>query len=533
MRIAPAIGILGIGVHVAFGVAPLIDLGNTKHLGTALPNGITQWLGIRFAAPPVGDLRFRAPADPPANDTVHVADAHGPICLPVGTASPSAKESEDCLFLDVYAPTNASTTTPLPVYFFIQGGGFSENSNPNYNASGLITAGAMDLVVVTFNYRVGPYGLLASEEIQKNGDINAGLLDQRKALQWVHDNISKFGGDPGHVVLGGDSAGAESVTLHLTAYSGAATDLFHAVIAESQSFPETLNVPQAQFQYDTLVKRVGCADQSDTLACLRATDISILQGNNTLIPYPGRNYPPLFSYNVVVDGNFLTDIPYNLFSQGKFVRVPSAFGDVTNEGSIFTSKNLNTTTDMNNFLQNNFPNLTSSMLSNIDVLYPQSTPVPGYGPYFSAASSAYGEMRYICPGIFVSQEINKFRSPSPNWNYHYNVTDPDQVAQGEGVPHTVEIHAIWGPSNTNGGAPKSYFTTNAAIVPVMQGYWTSFIRTFDPNTYRAPGTPEWAPFGTDQQRILFETNATRMETVPADQASRCNNLTSMAVDLQQ
>lgn len=67
----------------------------------------------------------------------------------------------------------------------------------------------------------------------------------------------------------------------------------------------------------------------------------------------------------------------------------------------------------------------------------------------------------------------------------------------------------------------------------MQGYWTSFIRTFDPNTYRAPGTPEWAPFGTDQQRILFETNATRMETVPADQASRCNNLTSMAVDLQQ
>ncbi|KAH8119020.1 triacylglycerol lipase [Phellopilus nigrolimitatus] len=531
MHLALAISTLWIAVNVAFGVDPLVTVGNTKHLGTALPNGITQWLGIRFAAPPVGDLRFRAPADPPANDTVHVADAHGPICLPVGTASPSADESEDCLFLDVYAPTNASTTTPLPVYFFIQGGGFSENSNPNYNASGLITAGAMDLVVVTFNYRVGPYGLLASEEVRKNGDINAGLLDQRKALQWVHDNISKFGGDPGHVVLGGDSAGAESITLHLAAFSGAPTNLFHAVIAESQSFPTTQTVSQAQFQYDVLVERVGCANESDTLACLRATNITTLQKHSAAIPFRGRKKPPVFSYNAVVDGNFLVDFPYNLFTQGKFIKVPSVFGDDTNEGTLFTP-NLSTTADMNNFLQDNFPNLTSSMLNTIDALYPESSQFRDHGAFYFTAATAYGEMRYICPGIFISQEINKTRSPLPNWNYHYNVTDKKELADGLGVPHTIEIHAIWGPNNTK-GAPKSYFTTNAAIVPVMQGYWTSFIRTFDPNTYRAPGSPEWAPFGTGEQRILFETNATRMETVPADQTRRCDFLTSIAVNLQQ
>ncbi|KAH8119021.1 Alpha/Beta hydrolase protein [Phellopilus nigrolimitatus] len=524
MHLAFAISTLWIAVNVAFGVDPLVTVGNTKHLGTALPNGITQWLGIRFAAPPVGDLRFRAPADPPANNTVHIADAHGAVCLSTGSGFPVAGESEDCLFLDVFAPTNASTAARLPVFFFIQGGGFNEDSNANYNASGLIKAADMDLVVVTFNYRVGPYGFLASKEVQKNGNINVGLLDQRKVLAWVHDHISKFGGDPGHVVLGGDSAGAESITLHLTAFSGAPTNLFHAVIAESQSFPTTLTVSQAQFQYDALAERVGCANESDTLACLRATNISTLQKDNIAIPFPGRENPPDFLYNAIVDGDFLVDFPFNLFAQGKFIKVPSVFGDDTNEGTIFTPTDLNTTSDMNNFLLDNFPNLTSSMLNTIDVLYPESSQFSGHGAFYFAAATAYGEMRYICPGIFISQEINKTRSPLPNWNYHYNVTDKKELADGLGVPHTIEIHAIWGPNNTNGGSPKSYFTTNAAIVPVMQGYWTSFIRTFDPNTFRASGSPEWVPFGDGQQRILFETNATRMETVPAGQTRRCSEL---------
>lgn len=114
----------------------------------------------------------------------------------------------------------------------------------------------------------------------------------------------------------------------------------------------------------------------------------------------------------------------------------------------------------------------------------------------------------------------------------YNVEDPDQVAAGLGVPHTVEVPAIWGLNSTTSDPPASYFTTNRAIVPVMQGYWTSFIRTFDPNTHRADGTPEWQSFD-GKQRILFETNATRMETIPSDQQERCDYLTSIAVTLRQ
>lgn len=103
----------------------------------------------------------------------------------------NSKTSEDCLFLDVYAPSNATESSKLPVFFFIQGGGFNSNANANFNGSSLIRAGGMSIVVVTFNYRVGPYGFLASKEVAQNGTLNNGLLDQRKALEWVQKYISK------------------------------------------------------------------------------------------------------------------------------------------------------------------------------------------------------------------------------------------------------------------------------------------------------------------------------------------------------
>jgi carboxylesterase type B len=112
------------------------------------------------------------------------------------------------------------------------------------------------------------------------------------------------------------------------------------------------------------------------------------------------------------------------------------------------------------------------------------------------------------------------------------VTDPAQLAKGLGVPHTVELNAIWGPNSTSKTPPASYFTTNANIISVVQGYWTSFIRTLDPNRLRAKGTPEWVQFD-GVQRILFETNHTRIEDIPDDQATRCNFLESIATELSQ
>ena len=166
-------------------------------------------------------------------------------------------------------------------------------------------------------------------------------------------------------------------------------------------------------------------------------------------------------------------------------------------------------------------------------MYPEGPVYPNASSFWPTVSNAYGEMRYICPGIFISSSYYQY-SQQLGWNYHYDVHDPMSDMQGLGVTHTVEVNAIWGPQYVTGTPPESYNTTNAAIVPVMQGYWTSFIRSFNPNTYRAPGSPRWLPWNNKRQnRILIQTNATRMETVPAGQQERCGFFNSIGSFIQQ
>lgn len=238
-------------------------------------------------------------------------------------------QSEDCLFADVYAPSNAGNSSHLPVYVFIQGGGFNDNSGTN-NGRALLRASNLGIVIVTFNYRVGPFGFLASKEVQKNGSLNNGLKDQRQMLFWIQRHIRQFGGDPGHVVLGGASAGAASVTLQSIAYGGRNDGLFHAIAAESQSFAALRTVSESQYQYDQLVDRTGCRAEktgnSNTLACLRGLKIGTLDKYNIKTQFPGASELPLFAYNPTLDFDFIQDYPLNLFESGHFIKVPAIYG---------------------------------------------------------------------------------------------------------------------------------------------------------------------------------------------------------------
>ncbi|KAH1493264.1 hypothetical protein LV164_007445 [Aspergillus fumigatus] len=511
----------------------VVDLGYTQYQGHELSNGIVQWLGMRYAAPPVGQLRFAAPQDPLPIKGVQEANKHGPICIPTGEYPVGSTKSEDCLFIDVYAPRNASN---LPVFFWIQGGGFNSNSNANYNGTGLIEASGSQIVVVTFNYRVGPYGFLAATEVQNGGSLNNGLKDQIKALKWVQKHISKFGGNPNHVVLGGASAGAASITLLLSAHGGRNDGLFHAAAAESQSFATMLTLNESQFAYNNLVIRTGCASENDTLACLRNLDTASLQRQNFNTPFPGAQLAPLYMYGPTIDGDLVPDYTYRLFHQGKFIRVPVIFGDDTNEGTVFVPKDVSSVSEVDKFLQNQFPKIELHHLAKINELYLQENQTqsfPDASVWWRPASNAYGEMCYICPGINMSAVYENAGVKS--WNYHYAVEDEAAQASGTGVSHTVEVNAIWGPKYTNGGAPPSYTTTNAPIVPVMQGYWTSFIKTFNPNTHRYPGSPEWKTWGDGggYNRNFIKTNETKMESVPIDQKQRCGYLTNIGTALGQ
>lgn len=345
-------------------VAPTVGLDYATYRGTQLHNGITQWLGLRYAAPPVGPLRFEAPRDPLKEYGVVPATQHGKLCLSTGatgSVAPDDKADEDCLFLDVYAPSNATADSKLPVFFFIQGGGFNQLSNANYNGSGIIQAAEYDAIVVVLNYRVGVYGFLASAEVERNGSINAGLKDQRKALWWVQKYIRHFGGDPKHVTLGGASAGAQSVVLHVTAYDGRDDGLFHASAAESQSFSALRTIEESQFAYDNIVIRTGCSASNDTLACLRNLSATELQYENFNTPFPGAQRAPLYMFGPVLDYDFISDYTITLYEQGKFVKVPAIYGGATNEGTGFAYKNISSYGQSSTFLQSQFPALTSTL----------------------------------------------------------------------------------------------------------------------------------------------------------------------------
>lgn len=440
------------------------------------------------------------------------------------------------------------------MYFFIQGGGFASLSNQDYSGIGLVKASDFNIVVVTFNYRVGPYGFLAGEEVENGASLNNGLKDQIKALEWVQKHISKvgynipswmnaanlylqFGGDPDHVVIGGDSAGGASVTLLLSAYGGRDDKLFIGAAAESQSFANMLNVSESQFAYDKLATRTGCNTSSDSLACLRELNISALQAQNIRTPYPGAPGNPLYLYGPTVDEDLVQDHTLKLFHEGKFIKVPVIFGDDTNEGTIFVPKGTASVTDADNFLKDQFPTITQAQLSKINSMYlteNQTRDFPNAKPYWRPASNAYGELRYICPGIEMSSIYAAANLPS--WNYHYAVLDPWSEGNGTGVSHTVEVNAIWGPEYVSGVPPDSYWNINANIVPVMQGYWTSFVRSLDPNKHRYPGSPEWKTWGKGDdafQRIFIRTNETRMESVPQAQRDRCKYLIGIGESLRQ
>ena len=512
---------------------PVVDLGYSKYRGTVQESGVAQWLGIRYAAPPVGGLRFAAPQDPKATKGIQSADQHGDLCIPTGPHTIQENQSEDCLFLDVYAPARANASSSLPVYVWIQGGGFNELSQANYDGTGLIKAADMDLVVVTFNYRVGPYGFLAGEEIKKGASLNNGLKDQLKVLQWVQKHISQFGGNPDHVVIGGASAGAGSVTLLVSAPEEKTKGMFHAAAAESQSFPSMRNTKTSQTIYDGLAERTGCFQSKDSLACLRDLDVAQLQRQNYDVPLPGAQKPALFIYGPTVDGDLVPDYTYEQFQNGQFRHIPMIFGDTSNEGTVFADKNTASVREADTFIRDEFPQIKPNQLDRINDMYlqpDQTHHYPNSKPYWRPLSNAYGEMRYICPGIELSNLTTD--AGVPTWNYHYAVHDKTWDAQGYGVKHVAETAAIWGPSYVHGAGSQTLTNENREIVPLMQGYWSSFIRSFDPNKYRSKGAPEWKTWGHGQ-RLFIQTGKTKMETVSREQQARCKYLSDIGDDLRQ
>ncbi|GKT51211.1 putative secreted lipase [Colletotrichum spaethianum] len=422
---------------------------------------------------------------------------------------------EDCLYVNIFAPSNATPESKLPVMYFIQGGGFQSLSNANFNGSDLAKFG--NIMVVQVNYRVGPYGFLQSKEVEAGASMNNGLKDQIQGLKWLKQNVAAFGGNPDQMVAVGDSAGATSVAMLLAAFGDNDPGLIKGAIMESVSVATVRTLEQGQEQYNCLTNATGCNKQADTLACLRSLNSTSLQTEEC-------------QFNPNLDGDLVKAPTLQRFAEGKYLKVPTIAGTCTDEGT----KNVPQDTDTVEAALKSMNDQATQSLSNASLAVLKETyldtpePVfPDSGKLWRQLANAQGDFRAHC--ITKTFQDAMARDGVKTFNYRYGPLDEEQEALGFGAYHTVELNGVFGPNNTDGAPPASYSTTNAPTVPLTQAYWASFVRTLDPNTAKIQASmPQWEAWTVEgKQRLLFQNNTGTMEGMPATQQDNCAMLAPM------
>jgi acetylcholinesterase len=235
-------------------------------------------------------------------------------------------------------------------------------------------------------------------------------------------------------------------------------------------------------------------------------------------------------FSPLIDGVTISGPSQAAFLDGRFAKVPMMVGDTTNEGNALIP-NVTSLEDVAGLVTLEVPGISAAQISQIITAYNNPRPLPQRGPYFSVAADIVGDALFICPGIQLSQAAAKYLNPGSSiWNYRYNSTEQLEVDQGLEAWHNSDLVPIFGPTqvgpNSAASAPSSFGYSylpggdNAAIVPVIQHYYFSFIKHLDPNVERYPGSPEWGTWA-DGQRLRIQTNDTAMEDVSEEQLDKC------------
>lgn len=465
-------------------------------------DGGNEFLGIPYAAPPMGALRWR----PPKRygffpGFVLEATQFGSACT-----QPGGIGRENCLFLNVYTPQKESGDRRghgLPVMFWIHGGGLIDGSSTPYNPERLVKKG---VIVVTIHYRLGYLGFFAQSAIDAEGHLNGnyGLMDQQFALGWVRRNIASFGGDPDRVTIFGESAGGQSVYAQLA--SPLAAGMFRGAISESGSYAEfqdyfsnivTLGVGETQGTTAVpsgaaIADSVGCTNQ--TASCLRAVPASTMVAAEPFPLYP------------FVDGTLLTQTMSAAFASGEFNHVPVISGTNHDEYRLFVA--------LDRDLVGN-PILTSAEYdSAVATLWGPALAPPVLALYPFASYPTGGEAlgasgtdgAFSCAARIADQSLAKF---VPTYTYEFNDENapPAQSAFGGlltfplGAYHSSELQYLF-PGIDVFGLPVTLSSQQMQLSDAMVRYWTQFAKKGDPNF---SGEPLWSPYSasTDEFQSLI------------------------------
>ena len=431
-------------------------------------NGYLQFKGIPYAEPPIGEKRWQAPETKSIMEGVYFAGKFGNSCATTLNLAGFSKisQSEDCLYLNVYAP-KTKTNTKRPVLFWIPGGGLRTGSGDEYDASKFIKK---DIVVVTINYRLGVFGFFSHPALnQEKRKINYGLLDQQKALLWVKNNISSFSGDPNNVTIFGESAGGHSVIANIL--SPLSSGLFNKAIISSGSYNlDQKNIEQANRIGIEVAKKVGCdvGTASNQLGCLKLLPTAKLATTEI---------SNLYNDQFTIDGEILPR-PFNeAVEKGNFNKVSIINGFQNNEGNFFAGV------------------IENSTKTKIDKdLYIKS--MQGlYGKEFSSVKETnentdftvklgndLTKYKFICPAIQFNKDIS---NKTPVYSYVFNdQTAPqyiDKMSKPYLAAHTSEL--IYFFEGFHGATGKKVALTNKQqrLSNAMMSYWSNFIKNGNPN----------------------------------------------------
>ncbi len=450
--------------------------------------GARRFLGIPFAAPPVGDLRWRPPQPVEAWGGVLVADQISPPCAQLAALTTPASDTEDCLYLNVWAPDPAPAD-PLPVMLWIHGGGNTSGSTGDQvplGVGGLFYDGralaeTRDVVVVTTNYRLNAFGFLThpaldSEDADYPYSGNQALLDQQQAMRWVRDNIAAFGGDPNNVTIFGESAGAFDVCYQVV--SPPADGLFHRAISESGGCSyRTTTASEARIRTESLISAVGCAAATgtDTLVCLRKVPVDEILANSG-------------GFGPIVDGAVIPDQPRALFNSGAYAKVPYLLGSNSDEGTLFAIgvPPVESEAEYLNALAERY----GDRAADIAALYP----VSDFDSPNDALIRANGDSFLVCGTYDTARRARAGGSDV----YLYNFSRPvlEDILPDLQATHGAEIAFVFG-SATEIASPE-----DIGLALSIEGYWSRFARNGDPN---GEGALVWPAYeDASDQRINFD-----------------------------
>lgn len=466
--------------------APQLDSGRVSGVLVEKPGAapVRAWKGIPFAAPPVGALRWRAPQPVAPWEGVRACEAFGPVCpqprVPFFVVP--GPQSEDCLYLNVWSGA-ADPGAKLPVMVWIHGGSliFGAGSQGIYDGAALARRG---VVVVTINYRLGPFGFLAHPALSKEQggtSGNYGLMDQLAALEWVKRNVAAFGGDPACVTIFGESAGGGSVQALLL--SPAAKGLFHRAIVQSPvcAAPPLRGgapgVESAEAAGERFAAAVGVDPASaDVLVALRAKSPRELLAASGGPPELGATTGVTFG--LCADGALLPDDPVALAAAGKQADVPLLIGTTADEGTLFVGS-IKGRADLTKALEGLFGDQAPAVA--------EAYPVGSDGEAKRVAARILADAIFVAPTRAFVRARPGFRSKA--WLYHFTRAPMAGRLLGLGAHHGCELGYVFETLDQPGA--MGIQPLDRTLAATVSAAWVRFATTGDPSGGDLPAWPAY------------------------------------------